>query len=243
MINFHVLTLFPDFFKTFCNTSIIKKGIEKKAFVINIKDIRENAINKYGQVDDVPYGGGPGMLLRPEPILKTYNSLKLKNKMKKCIFFSPKGKKLDNDYIINLTNFKNIVLICGHYEGIDQRVIDLIIDDEISLGDYILSGGELPSMVLIDAIVRKIEGVINKESLIEESFINNLLEYRQYTRPPEFMNIKVPEVLISGNHKKIKEYKLNDSIRETLLKRPDLLENNKFDSKINKLIEKIRKEL
>ena len=243
MINFHVITLFPDFINAFCNTSIIKKGLEKKAFSINIKDIRENAINKYGQVDDLPFGGGPGMLLRPEPIYKTYNSLELPDKGKKCIFFSPKGKKLNNEYIISLTKFENIVLICGHYEGIDQRIIDLLVDDEISIGDYILTGGEIPSMILIDTFIRYIDGVINKESLVEESFLNNLLEYRQYTRPSEFMNLKVPDVLISGNHKKIKEYKLEDSIRETLLKRPDLIKINKFDDKINKIINKIRKDL
>jgi tRNA (guanine37-N1)-methyltransferase len=237
------LTLFPDFINAFCNTSIIKKGIEKKAFNINIKNIRENAINKYGQVDDLPFGGGPGMLLRPEPILKTYNSLNLSKKDKKCIFFSPKGKNLNNDYIINLTKFKNIVLICGHYEGIDQRIIDLIVDDEISIGDYILTGGEIPSMILIDALIRHLDGVINKESLNEESFLNNLLEYRQYTRPADFLNLKVPDVLISGNHKKIEEFRLEDSIRETLLKRPDLIKNNKFEDKINKIIKKIRKEI
>lgn len=243
MINFHVLTLFPDFINAFCNTSIIKKGIDKRAFRINVKDIRDNAINRYGQVDDIPFGGGPGMLLRPEPIIKTYNSLKLSKNKKKCIFFTPKGKKLDNEYIISLTNFKNIVLICGHYEGIDQRVIDLIIDDEISIGDYVLTGGELPSMILIDAFIRYIDGVINKKSLIEESFLNNLLEYRQYTRPSEFMGLRVPDILISGNHKKIEEFKLEDSIRETLLKRPDLIDNNKFNAKINSLIKKIKKEI
>lgn len=243
MINFHVLTLFPDFINAFCNTSIIKKGLEKKAFSINIKDIRENAINKYGQVDDLPFGGGPGMLLRPEPIINTYNSLNFSDNEKKCIFFTPKGKKLNNEYIISLTNFKNIVLICGHYEGIDQRVIDLIVDDEISIGDYILTGGEIPSMILIDALIRHLEGVINKDSLVEESFLNNLLEYRQYTRPSEFMNLRVPDVLISGNHKKIEEFKLEDSIRETLLKRPDIINNNKFDAKINKIIKKIREDL
>ncbi len=238
-----MLTLFPDFINAFCNTSIIKKGIEKKAFNIDIKNIRDNALNKYGQVDDLPYGGGPGMLLRPEPIIKTYNSLGLIKKEKKCIFFSPKGKKLDNDYIINLTKFQNIVLICGHYEGIDQRVIDLIVDDEISIGDYVLTGGEIPSMVLIDSFIRHIEGVINKESLIEESFSNNLLEYRQYTRPAEFMGLKVPEVLMSGNHKNIEEYRLIDSIKETLIKRPDLTNNYKYDEKINKIIKKIKKDL
>ena len=194
---------------------------------------------------DGPYSfmGVSGMLMRVEPIIKTYNSLNLTGENKKVICFSPKGRKIDNDYIINLKSYQNIVLICGHYEGIDQRVNDLVIDDELSLGDFILTGGEIPSMALIDAVVRHLNGVINEESLIEESFWNNLLEYRQYTRPAEYMGLKVPEVLISGNHKKIKEYKLEDSIRETLKKRPDLIKNNCFDREIEEIIKKMSKEI
>jgi tRNA (guanine37-N1)-methyltransferase len=137
LINFHVLTLFPDFIKSFSDTSIIKKALDKKLFNLNILNIRDNAVNKYGQVDDIPYGGGAGMLLRPEPVMETYNSLDLKKDEKICIYFSPKGRKIDNDYIINLTKYENIVLICGHYEGIDQRVIDLAVDEEVSLGDFV----------------------------------------------------------------------------------------------------------
>lgn len=243
MKNFYVLTLFPELIEEFRKTSIVKKALEKKACNIEIKNIRDNAINNYGQVDDLPYGGGPGMLMRPEPIIKTFESLKLAKKKRKVIFFSPKGKKLDNSYIYNLTNYENIVLICGHYEGIDQRVIDLIVDDEISIGDYILTGGELPAMVLIDSFVRHIKGVINKESLKEESFSNNLLEYKQYTRPYEYIGLNVPDILVSGNHKKIDEYRLEDSVRETLLKRPDLIEDNDFNTNINKIIKKIREEI
>jgi len=243
LINFYLLTLFPEFLKSFSETSIIKKGIEKKLFSIIIKDIRENALNKYGQVDDEPYGGGAGMVLRPEPIYNTFKSLNIKKKDCKIIYFSPKGRKIDNNYIINLTNSKNIVLICGHYEGIDQRIIELLVDEEVSLGDFILTGGEIPAMALIDAAVRHIKGVIKASSLEEESFYNNLLEYKQYTRPEEFMNLKVPDVLLSGNHKKISEYRLKDSVRETLIKRPDLIENNLFDNKIVKLIKEIREEL
>lgn len=142
-----------------------------------------------------------------------------------------------------MTNFKNIVLICGHYEGIDQRIIDLLVDEEVSLGDFILTGGEIPAMALIDATVRHIKGVIKASSLEEESFYNNLLEYKHYTRPEEFMYLKVPGVLLSGNHKKILEYRLKDSIKETFKKRPDLIEKNLFDNKITKLIKEIREEL
>jgi tRNA (guanine37-N1)-methyltransferase len=242
-MNFYILTLFPDFIKPFAESSIIKKGLDKKLFKIIIKNIRDNAINKYGQVDDVPYGGGPGMILRPEPIIGAFNSFKLKKKERKVIYFSPKGRKLDHNYIINLTKIKNIVLICGHYEGIDQRVIDLIVDDEISLGDFVLTGGEIAAMALVDASVRHLEGVIKKDSLLEESFNNNLLEYCQYTRPSKFKGRNVPETLLSGNHKKIDEYRLKDSIRETLVKRKDLIDNNIFDDKIQKMIIEIREEL
>jgi len=237
------LTLFPELLKSFSDTSIIKKGIGKKLFSIIIKDIRDNALNKYGQVDDEPYGGGAGMVLRPEPIYNAFKALNLKKEECKIIYFSPKGRKIDNNYIINLTNFKNIVLICGHYEGIDQRIIDLLVDEEVSLGDFILTGGEIPAMALIDATVRHIKGVIKASSLEEESFYNNLLEYKHYTRPEEFMYLKVPEVLLAGNHKKILEYRLKDSIKETLKMRPDLIEKNLFDNKITKLIKEIREEL
>lgn len=243
IMNFYVLTLFPDLIKAFSETSIIKKGLEKKLFTLTIKNIRDYAINSYGQVDDEPYGGGAGMLLRPEPIYNCFMDLKLKKKNTKVIYFSPKGKTLNHEYIIKLTKLKNIVLICGHYEGIDQRIIDLIVDEEISLGDFVLTGGEIPAMALIDATVRHIKGVVKEESLKEESFTNNLLEYRQYTRPVEFMGLRVPEVLLSGNHAKIKEFRLKDSIRETFLKRRDLIENNIFDKNIQKLINEIRKEL
>jgi tRNA (guanine37-N1)-methyltransferase len=241
---FYVLTLFPDFFECFKNTSIVKKGYEKNLYDIIIKDIREFAINRYGQVDDMPYGGGSGMLMRPEPIYQAFESLNLeKNSSQKVIFFSPKGKKIDHNYIIDLTNFENIVLICGHYEGVDQRIIDGLVDEELSLGDYVLTGGEIPAMALIDASVRQIDGVIRKESLKEESFSNILLEYKQYTRPSDFRGMKVPEVLLSGNHKEIEKYKLEDSIRETLLKRKDLLEKQKFPENISKIIRKIEEEI
>lgn len=243
MTNFYVLTLFPEFLTSFTNTSIIKKGIDKKLFSIIIKNIRDFAINNYGQVDDEPYGGGAGMLLRPEPIYNSFISLGLNKKETKVISFSPKGKIITNKYIINLTNFKNIVLICGHYEGIDQRVIDLLVDDEISLGDFVLTGGEIPAMALIDATVRHIKGVLKEDSLKEESFSNKLLEYKQYTRPYDFMGLKVPDILLSGNHAKIAEYRLKDAIKETLLKRRDLIDNNSFDKKTEKIIKEIREEL
>lgn len=253
MISFYVLSLFPELFETFFNTSIIKKGFEKNAFNYTLKNFREFAVNNYGQVDDMPYGGGAGMLLRPEPIFDAYESLNIPEIGKKVLFFSPKGKKIDHKYILDLTKLENIVLICGHYEGVDQRVLDTLVDEEVSLGDFVLSGGEIPAMALMDAVIRQLDGVIRKDSLREESFSENLLEYRQYTRPAVYREMAVPEVLTSGNHKEIEKFKLLDSIRETLKKRPDLFDNpecyrrisEKYQSKesIESLINKIKREL
>lgn len=253
MINFYVLSLFPELFETFFNTSIVKKGFERNAFNYTLKNFREFAVNNYGQVDDAPYGGGAGMLLRPEPIFDAYKSLNIPESGKKVLFFSPKGKKIDHKYILDLTKLENIVLICGHYEGVDQRVLDALVDEEVSLGDFVLSGGEIPAMALMDAVIRQLDGVIRKDSLKEESFSENLLEYRQYTRPAVYHGMAVPEVLTSGNHKEIEKFKLSDSIRETLKKRPDLFDNpecyqiisEKYQSKesIESLINKIKREL
>lgn len=253
MINFYILSLFPELFETFFNTSIVKKGFEKNAFNYTLKNFREFAVNNYGQVDDMPYGGGAGMLLRPEPIFDAYKSLNIPENGKKVLFFSPKGKKIGHKYILDLTKLENIVLICGHYEGVDQRVLDTLVDEEISLGDFVLSGGEIPAMALMDAVIRQLNGVIRKDSLKEESFSENLLEYRQYTRPAVYQGMAVPEVLTSGNHKEIERFKLLDSIRETLKKRPDLFDNPECYQKISEkcqskesiesLINKIKREL
>ena len=247
MINFYILTLFPEFFDAFKNHSIIKKGLGKNLFSINVKNLRDHALNKYGQVDDAPYGGGSGMLLRPEPVIESFDDLKLDDEEKKVIYLSPKGKKIDYKYINNLTYFKNIVLICGHYEGMDERVITHLKCEEVSIGDFVLTGGELPAMIVMDSTVRQIEGVIKKDSLKDETFTHGLLEHRQYTRPDVYRGMSVPEILISGHHKNIEKFKLEDSIRETLLKRPDLLDgllrNKDFSDNIIKLTEKIKKEI
>jgi len=239
---FYVLTLFPDFFETFKSTSIVKKGLEKGLYEIIIKNLRDNAVNNYGQVDDIPYGGGHGMLLRPEPVFESFEDLNIPEENRKVIYFSPKGRLIDHNYIINLTNYENIVLICGHYEGVDQRIIDSLVDEELSIGDFVLTGGEIPAMALIDATVRHIDGVIRKESITDESFTNGLLEHRQWTRPAVYRGMEVPEVLISGHHSNIKKFKLEDSVRETLKCREDLIKKNNFDCEIENIIKKIIKE-
>ncbi|MCG8570841.1 MAG: tRNA (guanosine(37)-N1)-methyltransferase TrmD [Spirochaetes bacterium] len=241
-MNFYILSLFPEFFEHFVQFSIIGRAKEKQAFQVVNTNIRDYAVNKHGQVDDLPYGGGPGMVMRPEPVFDAFFANKLEQlENKRVIFFSPKGKKIDHNYIIDLTKIENIVLICGHYEGIDQRVIDELVDEEVSLGDFVLTGGEIPAMALMDAVIRQLEGVITQDSLEEESFSHNLLEYRHYTRPAEYRGLKVPEILLSGHHKNIEEFRLEDAVSETLKKRPDLIENNKFNENIAKIIRKITK--
>lgn len=194
-MQFDVLTLFPEMFCTL-KQSILGRAQEKKIININIINMRDFSKDKHKKVDDSPYGGGAGMLIRPDVVYDSYNSIKDKENAK-VIYLSPQGKTLNQKKVVELAKEKHLILLCGHYEGIDQRVLDEIVDEEISIGDYVLTGGELPSMILIDSISRYVEGVLTKESVEEESFSNNLLEYPQYTRPETFLGKKVPEVLIS----------------------------------------------
>ena len=220
-MKFDVLTLFPEMFESL-NKSIIGKAIEKQIIYINLINIRDFSKDKHKKVDDTPYGGGAGMVMRPDVVYDAYESVKKENA--KVIYLSPKGTKLNQKKVIELSKSEHLILLCGHYEGIDQRVIDEIVDEEISIGDYVLTGGEIPAMVLIDAVSRYVEGVISNESVEEESFTNNLLEYPQYTRPEKFHEKKVPEVLISGHHENIKRWRQEKSIEITKKKRPDLFE-------------------
>ncbi len=219
-MKFDVLTLFPEMFEAI-KQSIIGKAIEKNIIDINLVNIRDFSKDKHNKVDDTPYGGGAGMVIRPDVVYDAYNSVKSADA--KVIYLSPQGKVLNQNKVKELSKEKHLILLCGHYEGIDQRVIDEIVDEEISIGDYVLTGGELPSMVLIDSISRYVEGVLNKESIIEESFSENLLEYPQYTRPEIFLEKKVPEVLLSGHHENIRKWRKERSLEITKLKRPDLL--------------------
>ena len=194
-MQFDVLTLFPEMYEPL-KQSILGKAQENGKIEINIINIRDFSKDKHKKVDDTPYGGGAGMVIRPDVVYDAYCSIKNKENAK-VIYLSPQGNKLNQEKVVELSKEKHLILLCGHYEGIDQRVLDEIVDEEISIGDYVLTGGELPSMVLIDSVSRYVEGVITKESTQEESFSNNLLEYPQYTRPETFLNKKVPEVLIS----------------------------------------------
>ena len=232
-MKFDVLTLFPEMFEIL-NQSIIGKAIEKELIDINLINIRDFSKDKHKKVDDTPYGGGAGMVMQADVIYDAYTSIKKDNA--KVIYLSPQGKVLDQKKVENLSKEKHIILLCGHYEGIDQRVLDEIVDEEISIGDYVLTGGEIPAMVLIDSVARNIEGVISKESTSEETFSNGLLEYPQYTRPEIFKDKQVPEILLSGHHENINKWRRNESIKNTYLKRKDLLEkvNTKEKQKLTK---------
>lgn len=225
-MKFTVLTLFPEMFETI-NHSIIGRASKNKKIEINLVNIRDFSDDKHKHVDDTPYGGGAGMVIRPDVVYKAYKSVK--NKESKLIYLSPKGRNLNQEKVKELSKEKDIILLCGHYEGIDQRVLDEIVDEEISIGEYILTGGELPAMVLIDSISRYVEGVLNEESVQDESFSNKYLEYPQYTRPETFNGKKVPEILLSGNHKKIDDWRKEQSLIETYKKRPDILNKEEIE--------------
>ena len=219
-MKFDVLTLFPEMFEPL-KMSIIGKAIEKKIIDINLVNIRDFSKDKHKKVDDTPYGGGAGMVIRPDVVYDAYKSVKSENA--KVIYMSPQGNKLDQKKVEELSKEKHLIILCGHYEGIDQRVLDKIVDEEISIGDYVVTGGELPAMILIDSVSRYTEGVISSESRKEESFSNRLLEYPQYTRPEIFEGVKVPEILVSGHHANIEKWRKQKSIENTSKKRPDIL--------------------
>ena len=222
-MRFDVLTLFPEMFIPL-QKSILERAQKNGNININLINIRDFSKDKHKKVDDTPYGGGAGMVIRPDVVYDAYNSIENRENAK-VIFLSPQGKTLNQQKVEELSNQEHLILLCGHYEGIDQRVLDKIVDEEISIGDYVLTGGELPSMVLIDAVSRYVDGVLNKESIKEESFSNNLLEYPQYTRPETFLDEKVPEVLISGHHENIRKWREEQSKIITNKKRPDLIIN------------------
>ena len=216
-----ILTLFPNMFTGFLEESIIKRAINIKAVDINLINFRDFSKLSNHQVDDTPYGGGRGMVLRCEPIIDALDSVKTNDS--KVILLSPQGKTFNEQKALELKNEKHLILICGHYEGFDERIRNFV-DEEISIGDYVLTGGELPAMVITDSIVRLLPDVIKKESYLNDSFMNNLLDYPTYTKPPIFRNLKVPDVLLSGHHENIKKWREEEALKNTKKKRNDLLE-------------------
>lgn len=218
-----ILTLFPEMFEGFINTSIIKRAIEKEKVTINLINFRDYSPLNNKQVDDTPYGGGSGMILRCEPIFECLDSLDTSDAY--IILLSPEGTKYKQSVAKRLLEHKHLIIICGHYEGFDER-IKTRVDEVISIGDYILTGGEIPAMAITDSITRLIPGVITNGSLLDESFNDSLLDYPTYTKPAEYRGLKVPDILISGNHQKINEYRATSRIEKTKALRPDLMEDN-----------------
>ncbi len=221
-----VLTLFPDMFKSVTEASIFGRAVKNGILEINVHDIRQYTLDKHKHTDDYPFGGGAGMVMTPQPLFDCFDAVIGDAEVKpRCIYMSPQGQTLSHDKAAELSSLDRIVILCGHYEGVDQRVIDTYIDEEISIGDYVLTGGELPAMVLMDCLSRFIPGVLGKsESAQDESFSNGLLEYPQYTRPAEFRGQKVPDILLSGNHALIEEWRFEESVKKTRQVRPELLE-------------------
>ena len=240
-MRFNVLTLFPEIPKAFFESSIMAKAVERELIAYNLVNIRDFAFDKHRSCDDLTYGGGAGMLLLPEPLSLALDSVGAQQK--RVIYVSPSGRLFDQRYAEELSAENELVFICGRYEGIDQRIIDEYVDDEISVGDYVMSSGEVAALVIIDAVYRLIEGVISGESLAEESFSDNLLEYPQYTRPRNFKGREVPDVLLSGHHRNIQRWRLKKRLEKTLKNRPDLLEKAKNSEYWTKDTEKLFKEL
>ncbi len=221
---FDVLTLFPEVINEYCGHSIVKRAVENNVFGVNTINPRDFTLDKHKKVDDTPYGGGAGMVLAPQPYVDAYDSIKkLDNSI--TIMLSPQGETLCEKTVCKLAKFDQIIMLCGHYEGFDERIREIIKPKEISIGDFVLTGGELPALCLIDAVGRKLEGTLGKiESANDDSFSNGLLEYPQYTKPRDFRGYKVPDVLLNGNHKEIAEYRLQQQLERTKQRRPDLYE-------------------
>lgn len=220
---FDVLTLFPEMIENYCNFSILKRAVEAEVIKVKAINPRDFTLDKHKKVDDTPYGGGAGMVLMPQPYVDAYESVeKLENSI--TVMLSPQGEPLNEKLVNDLAKYDQIVMLCGHYEGFDERIRDIIKPKEVSLGDFVLTGGELPALCLIDAVSRKLEGTLGKiESANDDSFADGLLEYPQYTKPRNFRGYEVPEVLLNGNHKEIAEFRQAERIKRTKQKRPDLI--------------------
>ena len=253
-MNYHVLTLFPEMIEQGLHTSIIGRALEKGLLSLQTVNIRDYSEDKHNHVDDYPYGGGAGMVMAPGPVYRAYQSIKeqiskrssgeeeegiSKASVPRVIYLTPQGRVFQQEIAEELAREEDLVFLCGHYEGIDERVLDMIVTDYISIGDYVLTGGELPAMVMMDAISRLVPGVLNNDVSAEfESFQDNLLEYPQYTRPEVFMEKHVPEVLLSGHHAKIEIWRKEQSLIRTALNRPDLLEKAILTDKEKLFLEK-----
>ena len=241
MMNYHVLTLFPEMIEDALHTSITGRAITKGILSLHTVNIRDYSLNGNGRIDDYPYGGGAGMVMQAEPVMRAYEALR--GTMEKCprvIYLTPQGQVFHQKMAEELAKEENLVFLCGHYEGVDERVLEEIVTDSVSIGDYVLTGGELPALVMMDAISRMVPGVLsNQESGETESFQNGLLEYPQYSRPEDWRGKKVPPVLLSGHHGNVDRWRRNQSILRTLRVRPELLEDVEFDKKDRKYLQSL----
>lgn len=238
-----ILSLFPEMFAGVFGCSITKRAIEKNILDIEITNPRDFAMNKHNQVDDTAYGGGAGMVMKPEPIFRAVESVKAKTNIEnhKVVLMCPTGKPFTQQKAIELAKYDQLIFICGHYEGFDNRIVQNLADEVISIGDYVLTGGELPAMVVVDAVSRMLPGVLGSgESAPTDSFYNGLLEYPQYTKPREYRGLKVPDVLVSGDHAKIAKWRRQESLRTTFLNRPDLLENVELSKEDQKFLAELK---
>lgn len=244
-MNYFVLTLFPEMITMGMETSIMGRAQKEGHISMEAINIRDYANNKHNRVDDYPYGGGAGMLMQAEPIYRCYRALEERlQKKPRVVYLTPQGRTFCQEIAKDLAQEKELVFLCGHYEGIDERILEEIVTDHISIGDYVLTGGELPAMVVMDAVSRLVPGVLNNEVSAEfESFYDNLLEYPQYTRPEEWNGKKVPEVLLSGHHKNIEEWQRQQAIKRTLERRPELLKDANLSKKEKEFLENLKKDL
>lgn len=240
----NILTIFPEMFDSFFSSSILGRAREQGLIEIRLTDIRPFSKSKHHNTDDYPFGGGAGMVMMAQPIIDAMAAVSAEYPAARKIYLGPRGRKLTTELARELSREKELILLCGHYEGVDQRALDTCVDEEISIGDYILTGGEPAAMVLTDCVSRFIPGVLGSaDSPEEESFSDGLLEYPQYTRPRELNGMRVPEILLNGDHAKISMWRRRESLKATLCHRPDLLENASLDQKDMKLLEELRKEM
>lgn len=240
-----ILSIFPEMFEGVLGSSILKKAAEKEAVTYHVANFRDFADNKHGTVDDYPYGGGAGMVLKPQPIFDAVSSLSEgAAKKPRIILLCPQGERYSQRKAEELANEEHLIFVCGHYEGYDERIREHLVTDEISIGDYVLTGGELGAMVIIDSVVRLLPGVLgNEDSPVLDSYSSGLLEHPHYTRPADFRGMKVPDTLVSGNHKKIEEWRIKESLRRTWTRRPDLLKDYQLSEIEAKLLEELKKEI
>lgn len=241
-MNIHVLSLFPEMFSGVFGASILKKAQEKEAVKLSVTDFRQFSNNKHAQVDDYPYGGGAGMVLKPEPLFNAVEALVADGKKPRIILMCPQGERYTQAKAEELAQEENLVFVCGHYEGYDERIREFLVTDELSIGDFVLTGGELAAMTIIDSVVRLLPGVLgNDDSPVLDSFSTGLLEHPHYTRPADFRGMKVPDVLLSGNHAKIEQWRMEESLKRTYERRPDLFEHIELTNEQQNYLNKLKK--